>query len=118
MSRDRFDAEVGDVEIVSTDTVQRCSLSHAQTARKSYCGTVRAPLHPDELGAVNVVEPLFSTDRIAFFRIGDSTVCEVRRLGAVPAAAPEPVKAKPAVAATRRRSVSRADAGPLFGVRE
>lgn len=116
MSRDRFDAEAGEDLIVVDDDLQRCSLKHAQEARRSYCGVVRSPLHPDELGAVSVVELQFGGGRIAFFRISDSTVCEVRRLGEVTAVAPEPPRSRPAPAASRRRAISRQDAGPLFGV--
>lgn len=44
------------------DTVARCK----KTALKDYMGGRRRPIHPDELGAMWVID-LFFGDRLAFF---------------------------------------------------
>lgn len=107
-------------------SVPMCALDHARDARKHYGQRARDPVHPDELGAVAVVDPMVCgragcfevcCQRRAFFKIHDSDFCEVRQLTPLYAAGAQaahaPAKAQ-LVAPTRRRSVVADDAGPLF----
>lgn len=64
----------------ATDSTPRCSLEVARNPRKSFCGTVRAPRHPDERGAINVVELLMGGERLAFFRVAGQDLVDIRRL--------------------------------------
>jgi len=61
----------------------RCTLKHAREAQQHYAGRARAPLLPDEHGAVNVMVLHVGGERLAFVYVGDGQ-CESKTLPAVP----------------------------------
>lgn len=72
------------LDILSPDTgdrIPRVSLDVARDPRPHYCVDGRAPLWPDEAGAVSVIEPLFEGGaRIVFVREQGTRMCRVLRL--------------------------------------
>lgn len=112
MSQDRFlDEERG---LGSGPT---CTLAHALSARRHYCGRVRAPERPDELGAVVVVELLFGGGRRAFFRREGTELCDVRDLDGTHAPGAEAVHRRTSRQPRSNTQSKQSDAGPLFGGR-
>lgn len=112
-------------------SIPMCSLKHAEAAREHYGKRARAPLHPDELGAIAVLDVMpcgrpgcveCCCRRRAFFQIADSDFCEVRQLPPLHAASAQAVhaEAQPQVVAPRmvaprrQRALARGDDGPLF----